>query len=141
MTWFIIDTNVVVSGLITGNAASPPARILDAMLTDQARCVVSEELVSEYRAVLLRPAIARRHGLSEVEIDTILARLALSCAVRTPSGAAAGAPDPGDTHLWALLEAEPQAVLVTGDRRLLDSAPRGRRVITPAQMLEKLAAD
>lgn len=50
------------------------------------------------------------------------------------------APDPGDAHLWAILAADPEAVLVTGDGPLLD-APFGRdRVITPAQAVDRLQA-
>lgn len=138
MTRFIVDTNVVVSGLLTNDLTSPPARILDAMLADGIRCIVSEELLSEYRSVLLRPAISSRHGLSEDEIDTLLERLALTCAVRAPSDSAPDPPDPGDAHIWALLQAEPQAVLITGDRRLIDAAPSIWRVISPADAIEEV---
>ena len=54
----VVDTNVVVSGLITSDATAPTARILDAMLRGELRFLLSEELLSEYRSVLLRPKIA-----------------------------------------------------------------------------------
>ena len=53
----IVDTNVVVAGLLTGNATSPVARILDGMLGAAFPFVVSEALLAEYRAVLVRPAL------------------------------------------------------------------------------------
>lgn len=51
----IIDTNVVVAGLLTGHADSPVARMLDGVLCAAFPFVVSEALLGEYRALLLRP--------------------------------------------------------------------------------------
>src|SRR5262245_2385861 len=59
----IIDTNVVVSGLLAGHSASPPAVILDGMLRARFTYLLSLEVLAEYREVLLRPRIQRRHGL------------------------------------------------------------------------------
>ena len=47
----IVDTNVIVAGLLTANAASPVARILDAMLAAAFPYVLSEALLDEYRGV------------------------------------------------------------------------------------------
>jgi len=63
----VIDSNVVVSGLLSGGGFSPTGRILDRMLTGAFPFLLSEELLAEYREVLLRPTIARRHGLTEAE--------------------------------------------------------------------------
>ena len=65
----IIDTNVVVAGLLTGNATSPVARILDGMLAAAFPFVVSEALLAEYRAVLVRPALRKQHGLTVAEVE------------------------------------------------------------------------
>ncbi len=136
---FIVDTNVVVSGLLTSQVDSPPARILDGMVDGSLRFVVSIELLTEYRAVLLRPVIAARHGLSSAEIDTLLERMVLHAEVREPDEGSKGRPpDPGDSHLWALMDAEPAAVLVTGDRALIDAPPSGRSVLSPAAALHTL---
>ena len=51
----IVDTNVVVAGLLTKHEASPDARILDGMLGAAFPFVVSEALLAEYRTVLVRP--------------------------------------------------------------------------------------
>ena len=61
---FIIDTNVLVAGLITAEPKSPTARVLDAMLNGSLFYLLSAELLREYRNVLLRPRIARLHGLN-----------------------------------------------------------------------------
>jgi hypothetical protein len=58
----IVDTNVVIAGLLTGEAASPVAVILDRMLKGAFPFVVSEALLAEYHAVLMRPALRKPHG-------------------------------------------------------------------------------
>lgn len=121
----VVDTNVVVSGLLTSDLAAPTARILDAMLRGDLRFLLSEELLSEYRRVLLRPKIAAAHGLAPREIDEILVRLAANAAVIATPPPAAEPRD--DDHLFALLAAEPAALLVSGDERALRrAASRGR---------------
>ena len=133
----IVDTNVVVSGLITTGSDSPSARILDGMISGRLRFAVSVDLLAEYRSVLLRPRIRSFHGLSVAEVDRIVERLVENGAVREPTNAAPPAPDPGDQHLWALMEAVSGAVLVTGDRLLLQSPPTGRRVVAPREFVEE----
>jgi putative PIN family toxin of toxin-antitoxin system len=132
-TPWIIDTTVLVAGLLTRNPDSPTARILDAMLAAQFTYLLSLELLAEYRRVLRRPKIRKRHGLDDAELDAFLEALARNAAVRTPSAASSPAPDPGDAHLWALLESDPLAVLITGDKPLLlADPPRPGAVCTPA---------
>ena len=135
----IIDTNVVVAGLLTARADSPVARILDGMLDAAFAFVVSEALLAEYRAVLLRPKLRRLHGLSEAEIDTILADLARHAIVLATAGTAAPlSPDPGDQFLWDLLATRPDLVLVTGDKLLLQDKARAQRVLSPETFAARL---
>ncbi len=65
----IVDTNVVVAGLLTGHEASPVARILDGMLAVAFPFVVSEALLAEYRTVLVRPKLRKLHGLTVAEVE------------------------------------------------------------------------
>ena len=126
----IIDTNVVVAGLLSQEKSSPTARILDGMLRGAFLYLLSPELLSEYRSVCLRPKISARHGLSEEEIDVVLTEITVNVLWRDPVNQSR-APDPGDNHLWNLLEAESAAVLITGDTLLLDDPPSGRQVLSP----------
>lgn len=122
----IVDTNVVVAGLLTGNDASPVARVLDGMLAGSFPFVVSEALLAEYRTVLLRPAIRKLHALTVAEVEIILTDIAQNAIVLAPV-ASPPAPDPGDQLLWDLLGADPRLLLVTGDKPLLqDVAMQGR---------------
>ncbi len=126
----IVDTNVVVSGLIDGGSNAPPARIMDAMIGGRLLFLMSPALLSEYSAVLQRPALAERHGLTSAWLDRFLTDLVANAVWREPL-AAGDAPDKGDNHLWALLANEPSAHLVTGDRLLLRTPPSGVSVVSP----------
>lgn len=108
----VVDTNVIVAGVLTADRGSPTAKLLDAMLGGTIAFLLSQELLDEVRRVLLRPAIAKRHGLSAGEVDEVLTQLALN-AIVPDVGEPSGTRD--DRHLIVLLEAFPAASLVTGD--------------------------
>ncbi len=129
-SFVIIDTNVVVAGLLTSQGDSPVARILDGMLGAAFAFVLSEALLAEYRAVLVRPKLRKLHGLSEAEIDLILTDIARHAIVLAPMRTAATptAPDPGDQFLLA---DRADLVLVTGDKLLLQDEAMRERVISP----------
>ena len=136
---FVIDTNVVVAGLITRPGDSPASRLLDGLLTGTIPFVLSQELLAEYRRVLLRPAIRKLHGLTSAQVDAVLTEIVMNARLRDPSGEQApDAPDRGDDHLWRLLHAVPDATLVTGDRRLIEQPPDFASVISPRAAMEAL---
>lgn len=112
--------------------------ILDAMLGGRFTYLLSLDLLAEYREVLLRTAIRRRHGLTNGEVEVILTELALNGTLREPGPSSAPLPDAGDRHLWALLEDTATAVLVTGDDVLRTRAPEPTRVLSPRQFLAHL---
>ena len=132
MNWpaAIIDTNVVVAGLLTQQDTSPVARTLDGMLGAAFPFVLSEALLAEYRTVLVRPVLRKLHGLTVAEVEAILTDLAQHAVVLVPV-AAPPAPDPGDQLLWGLLAARADLVLVSGDKLLLRDAGMRGRVISP----------
>jgi hypothetical protein len=43
-------------------------------------------------------------------------------------------------HLWALLSADPRAIVVTGDRRLIEKPPGSGRVVLPRAFVEQFEA-
>ena len=133
MQLWIIDTNVIVAGLISRDPNSPTALILNEMLIGTMVFVLSPALLAEYRAVLLRPAITKRHGLSEPEIDQILIELTANAKWSEPiEDNKHQAPDDGDTHLWGLLSSHPEAILVTGDRLLVENPRPGSHIMVPS---------
>ena len=128
---FVVDTNVVVAGLITALGDSPVVAVLDAMLSGRLLFLLSPALLQEYRTVLLRPGITKLHGLEETEIDEVLVELAANAIWREPEHIAP-APDRGDDHLWALMAAHDHSILISGDRLLQANPPRDNAVIFPA---------
>lgn len=124
----IVNTNVFVAGLLSQEKSSPTVRILDGMLLGVFAYLLSPALLSECRSVCMRPKISALHGLSEEEIDVVLTDITANALWR----------DPGDNHLWNLLEAEGAAILITGDKLLLDNPPSDRQVLSPQEFVPYL---
>ena len=125
----IIDTSVLVAGILSNNIDSSTARIVNAMLEGRIMHLLSPALLQEYREVLLRPKLCKLHGLSKAEVDQILSEITANAIWREPAESHS-APDPGDDHLWSLLQST-DAILVTGDQLLLDNLPRAASTILP----------
>jgi hypothetical protein len=102
--------------------------------------VLSPALLAEYRAVLIRPKLAKRHGLAPEQIGTVLTDLARHAIVLSPPAnpTAAPAPDSGVQFLWNLLALRTDLSLVTGDKRLLMDANMQPRVISPLSLVTRL---
>lgn len=135
----IVDTNVVVAGILTARVESPVARILDGMLGATFPFMLSEQLLAEYRNVLLRPALRKAHGLGVAEIDAVLVDIVLHGIVLQPV-VTSPAPDPGDQHLWELLAARDDSALVTGDKRLFDDPVMAGRILLPQDFVARWQA-
>jgi predicted nucleic acid-binding protein len=132
----VVDTNVVVAGLLTAHAESPVARMLDGMLVAAFPFALSEALLAEYQTVLRRPSLCKAHGLTPDELDVILVELAQHGIVLPPVPAPP-APDRGDQHLWDLLAAREDHLLITGDKRLQQDDMMGHRVLSPVTFVER----
>jgi len=66
--------------------------------------ILSDDLLAEYRAVLLRPAVVARHGLPVAEVDTVLEGIVANAGWREAVAALRPAPTPAE--LAAQLSAE-----------------------------------
>ena len=133
----IVDTNIVVAGLISADPGSPPVRILDATLNGALMYLMSAKLLDEYAAVLRRPRVSKQHGLTDDEIDTVLTELVANAIWREPVSTT-NAPDPGDNHLWALLSSQADSLLVTGDKLLLENSTSTSSVISARHYVDFL---
>ena len=131
---FVVDTNVVVAGLVTGSSRSPVALVVDAMLSGTLVFLLSPALLDEYRSVLSRPKLVKLHSLTETQLDPLFAELTANAIWREPKPGSL-APDRGDDHLWALLSAYSGSILITGDRLLLENPPKQSSVISPGAWL------
>lgn len=128
----IIDTNVLVSALISPNKDTPPGRIVRAMLEGGFAFTLSDALLAEYREVLNRSHLRKQHGLPAEDLDVLLLEVTRHAIVLHPPPSDEKAPDPKDQHLWDLLAMRMDLILVTGDKLLLNSN-RQSRILSPQQ--------
>ena len=134
----VIDTNVVVSGVVSSRVDSSPVLLLDGMRLGRFPFLLSTALLEEYREILLRPKLRKLHRLDDEVIVELLARIAEHAEWLEPERTTASAPDPDDQHLWDLLAAHTGAVLVTGDKALLAEPLDGAEFYLPRAFVEIL---
>ncbi len=122
------------SGLI--NPYGAPAHVIQAVADRAVTAVVSEHLLDELAAVLVRPKFRRWVSVPDA--------LAFVDALRNygdvhdpPDLSSQAVRDPGDAYLVALAEAA-DAVIVTGDDDLLD-AGLTPPAISPRDLLQRIA--
>lgn len=115
----VVDVNVLLSALLSREGS--PARVLRAWMGGDFEMVVSPLLLAELERAAAYPKLSKRIGIGTVDV---LVGLILGAAVmvddpkKPPPVRSA---DPGDDYLIALAAAAP-ALLVSGDRHLLDLA-------------------
>ena len=133
----VLDPNAIISGLLspTGKAA----RLLAAWVRGEFELVVSPALLDELERALGYPKL-RRH-IPEEDARAVLRWLAESAAPveDPPAPPPVRSADSEDDYLIALA-ASRGAILVSGDRHLLDLAGQ-IPVIEPALFLEQLAEE
>ena len=130
----VLDTNVVVSGLLT--AFGPPAQIVDLVSTGHISLVVDQRIVAEYRDVLARPRF--KFGVRQINDFLLLARDA-EYVIGAPLPFAL--PDPDDEPFLEAAVAGAVDALVTGNEKRF-KVPGGRLavpVLSPRRFLEVLA--
>jgi len=133
--WAVLDPNVIISGLLspTGSAAS----VLRAWQRGEFELIVSGLLLDELERALAYPKLRRRN--SEQDGDGFVRWLRESATdVSDPDDPPpVRSADPGDDYLIALAASQ-RAVLVSGDRHLLDLRDE-IPVFPPALFLTRLA--
>ena len=128
----VLDTNVVVSGLLTRGGVC--AAIMDQMRTGTFQLCVNGQIAAEYAEVISRSELSIPEGPVSDFLDFVRHR-----AERVDAAlSAAELPDESDLpFLEVALAAE--AVLVTGNTRHFPAkARKGVRVVSPAEFLELL---
>jgi uncharacterized protein len=133
MRHWVIDTNVVVSGLLNPHGHS--ARILDAMVDGRLKLVYDARILAEYRDVLSRP----RLQLAPNKITAFLGALHGQMLV-TPAALTTAGPDPDDIIFLETALTTGDKTIVTGN--LAHYPPdilHGARVLTPAQAAAELS--
>lgn len=126
----IIDTNLWISFLISGNA-----KLDELLFSRKVTLIFSEELVQEFVSVACRPKFARYFDFQTVaELLTTIHEVATFKNVTTKVDICR---DPKDNFLIALALDSNADFLITGDSDLLDIGQIGKtRIITLTNLLE-----
>jgi uncharacterized protein len=133
MTRVVLDTNVLVSGMI--NAFGAPGRITDRVREGIVELVVDDRILAEYSEVLNRPKFRRYFSVQEAR--DIVAFLEQNTCYMVPTAHVADLPDADDAPFLEVAMAA-GVPIVTGNT---NDFPVGRRrfveVLLPAQYLER----
>jgi putative PIN family toxin of toxin-antitoxin system len=108
----VIDTNVFVSGLISG----APARILRAVRDERAIHLVSDPIVEEYLRVLDYPRIRKFGGITDSFVADIAAYLVYQTERIELQSRIRMSPDPDDDMFLNTAVDGRATLLVTGDK-------------------------
>ena len=130
----VIDTNVLVSALITRNENSPTVQILRFLVNGNIVPVYSEDIVKEYNEVLRRA----KFKLSESLIINLLKDIMDNgLKITELAEVTETMPDPKDIVFYAvtLSAQEKDAFLVTGNGKHFPEKPF---VVTPSELVEIL---
>ena len=125
----VIDTNVIVSALLSRNHDSATVKVLDYLYDRVIVPVYNSEIIEEYAAVLRRP----KFNFSE---ETVCAVIEAIRGGGTDSGrivSNAQLPDPKDIVFYEVALANEASFLVTGN---IKHFPKKPFVVTPAEMLQ-----
>lgn len=126
----VIDTNVIVSALLTRNRDAATARVLD-MVISQMRItpLYNDEIITEYNNVLKRETFGFPSELIDAIINLIVVRGLDSQRVSTTYE---HFPDPKAVVFYEVALSKEDAYLVTGN---IKHFPRTPIVVTPAEMI------
>lgn len=136
----VLDTNVIVSGIIKG--ASPPGRGLESLFKQRFIAVTTSALLMEVARVLAYPRISRKYRVGEETADALMTSLVLlSDVVRVQKASVRMSRDPDDDRLLACAVQGKADYVVTGDEDLLDLRSfREIPILPPAAFLGVLEA-
>lgn len=133
MRCWVLDTNVVASGLLT--PGGPCARVLAAVIEGRIRMVYDARILAEYRDVLCRP----RLKLNPLDVIHFLEAVRDQMLV-TPERVPVRGPDPDEIKFVDAALAVPDRTIVTGNLAdFPEKTLHGARVLAPVQALAEIA--
>jgi putative PIN family toxin of toxin-antitoxin system len=131
----VLDANIFVSAVLKPH--SDLAKIFELIKEDKIKLVLSDDILSEIRTVLLYPKIRKRHRRTPKEIHKFLKKT-VRVSIVAPGGTKVEEikDDPEDNkYLSAALE-EGADFIISGDHHLKDlKIFRGIRIVDPSTFL------
>ena len=126
----VIDTNVLISSLLTKKTDSATAKVIDAIAEQRIIPLYSDEIFKEYEEVLMRP----KFPFSRERIDHILEVIKQFGIVVDPSPTGAILPDENDLVFYEVVmeKRDEDAYLITGN---IKHFPERSFIVTPTEMM------
>lgn len=129
----VIDTNVLVSALLSNHSVAATVQLVERMLSGEITPVYSREIMSEYREVLSR----KKFKFAPDMIQYILLAVEKFGILVKPTATGAALPDMKDLPFYEVVMKvrDDDAYLVTGN---IKHFPEERFIVTARQMLDIL---
>ena len=131
----VIDTNVLVSALLTSEKQSNPLLIFKAITDEKIVPLFCDEILNEYREVLSRDKFPFTRHFIEKALDAFVNNGINVSRVQTNDFEF---PDPKDIVFFEVSMAVDDSYLVTGN---IKHFPQISKVVTPAEMVAILLSD
>jgi uncharacterized protein len=133
----VIDTNVLISGVIAPKGAS--ARILDAWRAADIEVVMCPDILRELDEMLRLPRLRNKYALTDEFVSHLILQLGRSTLlVSGTTPVTSPPPDPDDRMLFSAAMESAADFIVTGDVALLEhSWPGTAQVISPRSLCEQ----
>ena len=125
----VVDTNVIVSGMITNNSDSPTAKVLDCLSEKHITPLYCDEILQEYESVLGR----EKFKFPKEKIEKFLKMMKSDGIVSNRIPSKEFIPDPKDIVFYEVALSKEDSFLVTGN---IKHFPKVDMVVTPAEMME-----
>ena len=129
MIYAVIDTNVLVSALITKNPEAATAKVVRLLLDNGFVLLYDADIIAEYEDVLHRSKFPILPGVADALISFIIENGIEASRIDF----AEPMPDEDDRVFYEVSLSEEDSFLVTGNLKHYPTSPR---VITPAQLIE-----
>lgn len=128
MIYVVIDTNVIVSALITKNPNAATTRVLELALMGEIVPLYNQNVLDEYLEVLTR----KKFKLKEDSIQYIIKTITINGIDTLRTSFLEDIPDEDDRVFYELSLSEPNSLLITGNSKHF---PRTPRVVSPSEFL------
>mgnify|MGYP003538683824 FL=1 len=128
----VLDTNVLVSAILGASRMSIPTKVLKAVTEEKIVPLYNDEIIDEYREVLLRKKFNFDPELIETVLNTIVTD---GIYIDRTKSIEEIFPDPNDIVFYEVSLSKEGSYLVTGN---IKHFPQKSFIITPAEMVRLL---
>ena len=128
----VVDTNIIISGLINPNSSS--GTILKLILSGKIKLGIDNRITNEYREVLLR----KKFNFEKESVDHILEEIESDGTKIIPEPLDLALPDKDDLPFLEVAEAGNIKILITGNRKHFPKKNYSQvKIFSPAEFIKE----